>query len=171
MATESIKIPTISAEVFGNSLTIQSSTGRKLVMDLHNLAPEIREMATMHGLKQKLVDAAAIARNPDTGRSATADDKFDAIAEVYNRLMSGQWNKGRGEGTGESGGLLFRALCRLYSAKTPEAIRAYLGTLTKEQHAALRKTGKVAAMIETIRAESAKTDGIDGDALLDGLED
>jgi len=171
MAAESTKIPTISAEILGNSLTIKAASGRELTLHLHNLAPEIREMATMHGLKQKLVDAAAIARNPDTGRSATVEDKFDAISEVYNRLMSGQWNKGRGEGASESGGLLFRALCRLYPAKTQESIRTYLGTLTKEQHAALRKTGKVAAMIETIRAESAKSDGIDGDALLDGLDD
>ena len=43
-----------------------------LTMQLRDLSDAMVEQAALHGLKQKIVDAAALSRNPDTGRSATA---------------------------------------------------------------------------------------------------
>ena len=152
-------------------LTMTFSNGETLRLDASLLTDDIQRDALMHGLKQKLSDAAAISRNPETGRSATPADKYNAVREVYDRLMAGQWNKARGDGTG-SGGLLFRALCDLYPNKTPEDIRAYHDGLTKEQQAALRVNPKVAPIIARLRDERApKAKGVDSDALLSGLED
>ena len=128
-------------------------------------------MATMHGLKQKLVDAAAIGRNPDTGRSATIADKYNAVRAVYDRLLAGMWNAPRGEGGTGSGGLLFRALVRMYPGKSPEALREYLSGKTPAEQAALRKNPRVAAIIEEIRAEAPDEDSADSDAMLDELAD
>jgi len=191
MATQTSKtLPAISARTFGmyrnavNAGDVFSEAddgcgveltfadgSPSIVITSYNLRGDVRFQALAHGLKQKLVDAAAISRNPDTGRAASVADKAAAVREVYERLVRGEWNKARGEGSG-SGGLLYRALVRLYSAtKTAEEVRAWLDERSDAEQAALRKNSKVAAMIETIRAESAKAEGIDSAALLAGLGD
>ena len=150
---------------------LEFGNGKTLPVMLGDLPQSIISQCILHGLKQKLVDAAAISRNPDTGRAASIDDKIDAIREVADRLFVGQWNKVREGGTG-SGGLLLRALVRMFEGKkTVEAVRAYLETKTPAEQAALRKNSKVAAIIEDIRAESAGADGIDTDDLLAELSD
>lgn len=164
------RIPAITAEIDGMALVFKGDNGRELRVNAVELTPTICNTALMHGLKQKIGDAAAISRNPDTGRSATTDDKFDAMSEVLNRLLSGQWNKTRegGEGGG-AGGLLFKALCKVKADKTPAEVRAYLEGRTKEEQAALRKVPAIAAAIEEIKAAQAKDGGIDGEALLAGF--
>jgi hypothetical protein len=146
--------------VFGSGATLTIAT--------NELSPTIRGQAMLHGLKQKLVDAAAISRNPDTGRSATIDDKYNAVREVYDRLLSGQWNKIRDGGSGTKGGLLFRALCMLYPDKTAEAIRAFLDKKTAAEKTALRNTKKIADIILTLKDDEAG-DEVDTDAMLDEL--
>ena len=168
MTTETTKrTPAITAAIDGYVLTFTGDNGRVLTLDAETLAREVWDAAVMHGLKQKIGDAAAISRNPETGRSATTDDKFDAMAEVLNRLMAGAWNKPRESGDGAgAGGLLFKALCRVKADKTPAEVKAYLDGRTKEEQAALRKVPVIAAAIDAIRAEAAKAAGIDGEALL-----
>lgn len=126
--------------------------------------------AMYHGLKQKMVDAAAISRNEETGASATIEDKYAAVRKVYDRLLAGEWNAKRGGDGAGSGGLLFKALARMYPTKTAEQLREYLDGLDKAQQASLRANPKVAAIIEEIKAASAGN-GVDSDALLAGLED
>lgn len=164
------RTPAVTAEINGTRLIFTGDNGRELAVSIEQLDDAIRAQAMMHGLKQKIGDAAAISRNPDTGRSATTDDKFDAMAEVLNRLLAGQWNKTReaGEGSG-AGGLLFKALCRIKADKTPAEVRAYLEARTKEEQAALRKVPAIATAIEEIKAAQAKDGGIDGEALLAGF--
>jgi|688.fasta_scaffold725275_1 hypothetical protein len=168
--TETPRTPAIAAEITGTRLVFTTATGETLTVEAAALSDEIREAAMMHGLKQKIGDAAALSRNPETGRSATIEDKYNAMIEVFTRLQAGQWNKTReaGEGGG-AGGLLFKALCKVKADKTPAEIRAYLDGLTKEQQAAVRKVPAVAAAIEEIRAAQAKDGGIDGEALLAGF--
>jgi hypothetical protein len=167
--TTTTRTPAIEATTLGNALTLTFSTGALIQVAAHDLSAAIREQAMMHGLKQKLVDAAAISRNPDTGRSATVDDKYNAVKEVYYRLLAGQWNKGRGEGTTGMGGLLYRALCLHYPAKTPGAIRAFLDKKTPKEQAALRGVPAIAAIIDTLRAENVDSD--ETDSMLEELSD
>lgn len=168
MTTETTKrTPAITATIEGYVLTFTGDNGRVLTLDAQTLAREVWDTAVMHGLKQKIGDAAAISRNPETGRPVTTNEKFDAMAEVLNRLMSGAWNKPRESGDGAgAGGLLFKALCRVKSDKTPAEVKAYLDGRSKDEQAALRKVPVIAAAIDAIRAESAKAAGIDGEALL-----
>ena len=145
----------ISTDVVQGSLWVTFGNGEHIIVNPEKLTPEIREAAMLHGLKQKLCDAAAISRNPDTGRSASLDDKIAAVREVFDRITSpdGTWNKIRESGDGSgNGGLLFRALCNLYAGKrSPEQITAFLADKTDAEKAALRKTAPVAAEIERIR--------------------
>lgn len=173
--TKTTNTPAIAAEINADAtaLVLTFSHGESLTIKPAELSPTIVAQAIMHGLKQKLVDAAAISRNPETGRAASVADKFDAVKEVYDRLLAGEWNKRREGGAGgSSGGLLFRALCRMYDGKkTPDDIKTFLEAKTDAEKAALRKNSKVAAIIEEIRVESAKGDAPSGDDILAGLED
>lgn len=160
----------ITAEINGATITLQFANGETLNLRGDALNTDIQQYAMMHGLKQKLVDAAAISRNPENGRAATIEDKFQAVKAVYDRLLAGQWNATREGGGGGGGGLLFKALCRLYSNKSPEQIAAFLAGKTDADKTALRKNPKVAAIIEEIRAETGKAANIDTDELLAELE-
>ena len=156
---------TVTSDDYGILLAFANGTG--LHLKISELSDNIQRRAMLHGLKQKLVDAAAISCNLETGRSATIDDKYTAVREVYDRLLAGSWNKGRGDGSSTgNGGLLFRALCQMYPGKTPEALRAFLDGKTKSECAALRATPKIAAIIDTLRAPSGD---IDTDDLLSEL--
>ena len=166
--TNDTRTPAITATIVNNDnghpggLALQFGNGETLTLLANQLTHDILEHAVWHGLKQKLVDAAAISRNPDTGRSATIDDKYNAVREVYDRLLAGNWNKGRGDGSSSgNGGLLFRALCQMYPNKTPEALRAFLDGKTKSECAALRAAPKIAAIIDTLRTPSGDIDTAD----------
>lgn len=144
--------------------------GRSLAVSTANLSEEVLRAALAHGIKQKLVDAAAISRNTETGRSATTDDKFAAVSEVHARLLAGQWNKGREAGAGGKGGLLFRALCTIYKDKSAEQLRVWLDGKSDAEQAALRKMPAIANEIESIKAREAKSEGVDAGGLLDELK-
>lgn len=159
----------IVATIEGPTLSLSFQNGRVLTILATDLTPEIRAHAMMHGLKQKLVDAAAISRNPENGRAASIEDKYNAVKTVLDRLtIEGAWNAVReGGGTG-AGGMLAEALRRLYPGRD---ITAFLTSKTDAEKAALRKNARVAAVIEEIRAERAKPGDASGDDLLAELDD
>lgn len=153
------------------TLTLAFANGESLTIGVMDLTPDLISQAVIHGLKQKLVDAAAISRNPETGRAATVQDKYEAVKTVYDRLLSGSWNAVR-EGGGQSGGLLFKALLRMYAGrKTEQDIRAFLEDKSDAEKTALRKNPRVAQIIEDIRAETGKAASIDTDSILGELDD
>ena len=184
MATnnETKRTPAIDAEIIINAehhpcaLHLSFANGEQLSITAGQLQQSIMEYAIFHGLKQKLVDAAAISRNPETGRAATVEDKYQAVKTVYDRLLSGQWNAtregGGAAGGGASGGLLLQALCRMYDGrKTPEQLREFLADKSDAEKAALRKNPRVAQIIDDIRAKQSKAASIDTDELLSELGD
>ena len=75
--TTTTKPPAVSAESHGSVLTLTFADGRTIEVDATAISEDIRHTAMMHGFKQKLLDAAAIARNTMTGASASLSDKFD----------------------------------------------------------------------------------------------
>jgi frataxin-like iron-binding protein CyaY len=166
MTKTETRTPAVAADIEGTVLTLTFANSETLVIDADKLQSDIRTAAMMHGLKQKLCDAAAISRNPDTGRSATTEDKYDAVREVAERLQSANptWNKVRGDGTGTAGlGLLVRALMQL-SGKDKAFVEAQLADMDKDEQAALRTMPKIAAIITTLRPVNDK---IDTSALLE----
>lgn len=154
----------------GGNLTLTFRHGERLMVFMDQLTPEIQRAAMLHGLKQKLVDAAAITRDTATGRAATIQTKYDAVKEIFDRITgeNPSWNKPRAGGAGGQGGLLARAIAR-YKNVTIEQAKAYLDRLTDAQKQALRVDPRIATIINELRLESAKPAGIDTDALLSGL--
>ena len=157
------------------TLILEFRHGETLRVHPESLNPEIQRAALLHGLKQKLVDAAAISRDTTTGRAATIATKFDAVREIFDRITGAggetpSWNKPRAGGAGGQGGLLARAIA-LYKGVEVAAAKAYLDRLTDAQKQALRVDPRIATIINELRMESAKPAGIDTDALLGGLDD
>lgn len=160
MATKSEpSVPDIGATVTGSVITITSRGGRSFSLDAATLSPELREAAIMQGLRKKLVDPAALSRDPDTGASATIDDKFDACLEVYERLTNGgPWNKQRGDGSGAGGtGLLVRALMAL-TGNSEEETKALLESCSDDEVKALRGQPKVAAKMAEFKTVNKSVD-------------
>lgn len=147
-------------------LTISTTGKDDIVVEIKGLDKTIAQHAMLHGLKQKIVDSAAL------GSSYTLSEKYDAMMETFERLTLKElpsWNK-RAEGGGSVTGLLFRALVRLYPDKDTIVLREYHDKLDKSQQHALRQNPKIASIIEDIKAESVKTSGVDTDALLGELD-
>ena len=172
--SDSIQKKDIEATIENDgSLVLTFRHGEILRLHPESLAPEIQRAAMLHGLKQKLVDAAAISRDTATGRAATIATKYDAVREIFDRITHAtapSWNKSRTGGAGGQGGLLARAIAR-YKSVPVEQAKAYLERLTDAQKQALRVDPRIATIINELRAESAKPAGIDTDALLGGLGD
>ena len=172
--SDSIQKKDIEATIENDgSLVLAFRHGETLRLHPESLAPEIQRMAMLHGLKQKLVDAAAISRDTTTGRAATVMTKFDAVKEIFDRITGAggeapSWNKSRAGGGGGQGGLLARAIAR-YKGVELAAVKAHLDRLTDAQKQALRVEPRIATIINELRMESARPAGIDADALLDGL--
>jgi hypothetical protein len=166
-----MKRAAITADIFGTTLTVTFANGKDLSVDVLNLSPEIQRAAMLHGIKQKLVDAAAIARNTETGASATIDDKYSAVKSVFDRVTApnGTWNKEREAVASNASGntLLVRALMRM-TGKDKDYVDDFLSAKTKEQRAALKKNPRVLAIIAELQAASAPGD-IDTDELLGEL--
>lgn len=135
-------------------------------LHLDAVSPENRDYAGVHGFGQRIPDAAAIPRNPETGKSASPQEKFDAMVRLVEHYESGtsEWSRVRESGEGANRGQLFRALQIIYPARTPEQIRAVMDGWTKEQLKEVRKSQAVRDAIATF------TDGSEGDAILAELE-
>lgn len=75
-----------------------AAIGRTETIDFAALSEDVKLAAGMRGLKETIIDAAALERDTTTGRSATDSDKADAIAARIATLKAGEWAK-RGGGT------------------------------------------------------------------------
>jgi hypothetical protein len=167
----------VETKIDGYYLELTFANEKFLAVDIRTLSDAIRHAATLHGIKQKLCDAAAISRDPATGRTATIDTKYDAVKEVFDRITAsdGTWNKVREGGQSSSGGLLLAALVRMYAGrKTRDDLVTFLSTKTDTEKSALRKNKTVADIIEDIRRErrdAGDDDSINSESLLDELND
>jgi hypothetical protein len=144
------------------------------------------QQAALHGFVQKISDRAAIGRDPETGASATPEEKFAAMKECADRLMSGgPWNAVQTGGAGAQGGLLYRAMRALYPNAWSDKVSfaAYIAQKAISESARLGKrvsetdvrnglmaTKKIAKEIDRIRQEEGKALAIDAGGMLQELE-
>lgn len=137
------------------------------------LSHTVRERAMVHGLIQRISDAAALSRDPDTGKPATPQAKFDEMARLvaHYRTGTGDWSIRREGGGGESreGGVTLRALANVQKTDVAtmrekiERMAEKNGTTTRAILAKLATQSAVAA--EIARLKSA-TVAVDADELL-----
>lgn len=168
VVAETKKVAAIAVTLEGDTVRVLERNVEVFAFTISTLSEDVRAAALFHGLKQKLVDAAAMSRNTETGAAATDSEKTAAVIAVAQRLVAGNWNRPAGEAGAATGGILVTALCELYASKTRAEIVAFVSGKTKAEQAALRAAPKVAAIIA--RLQSAAGKGIDSEVLLEGLE-
>ena len=163
----------IVTDVFRTTLTLTFATGQSLAVDVSKLSPDMLMQAAIHGVKQKLVDAAAVTRSTITGLSVSPQEKFALVEEVFDRIThptAPSWNKERGSGEGVSsgGGYLVAALVE-QSGKPHAVIKAWVDTLDGKQKAALRADPSIAPIIA--RLQSTVKPKAESSSLLAALQD
>jgi len=154
-----MKNATMSVAVMGDRIEFSfPEIGEIHKIQLEDLSQEILVQATLHGIKQKCVDAAALSRDPTTGRSATVVEKRDAVAEMIERLMSGTWNDRGAEGSSA----LLNALIAAYPDRSRDSLSTWLKTKSDKEKRALRNSAKLKPFL---REEPSAA----GDALLEEI--
>lgn len=159
------------------TFTVLGVTGERqpIVLDLNAVHDDNKTHAAFHGFKQRLPDAAAIARNTETGASASPDEKYDAMRELADHYMSGssEWSRRGSGGQGAESGLTLRAIAQVKGCTVPEARAMVDAEATKQGKkpaailAILRTNAKVREAMDAMRAEAAS--GIDTEELLNNL--
>jgi len=152
--------------------------GGEIELNMQDLHPDVLARAAVHGLKQRISDAAAIPCDPETGKPARPSDKFAAIEALVRHYASGtaDWNRVRasGEGASPNGGKVLTAINNVYAFGSIEKARevvektaAKQGIEYKAALALWRKSDKIAAELVRMAGESAK--GVNADDLLNEL--
>lgn len=160
----------ISTEIAEQKVLFTVAGVATLELELEKLSEEVFKRAAIHGLIQRVCDAAAISRNTETGQSATPTDKYEAMKELVDFYNSGttEWRRtSSGAGSGENGGLLRKCLVKLYPEKTEERIAEFLKGLTRKEKLALLNTEAVKKIADEFRVKS--TNSADAEKLLSGL--
>lgn len=161
----------VTTTIDNGRLTVEVAGHPAIVVDPAQLPANLVEYAALHGLKQRLVDAAAIPRDPDTGRSATAADKYAAVRRVWDHMTAtGEWNLVRGSGGG-SDGLLVAALMEACGLTREQAREAVAGWDRPLQEAMRERDPVIAPIVQRLRMERARTvaGAVDTAAVLEGL--
>jgi hypothetical protein len=130
---------------------------------LATLTTDIVRQLTLHGLAQKLGDAAARMRNPDTGQPASWAEKHAMVRRVADALIAGDWTL-RPEKVAADALTPERvaAVARARDAD-PARIEAWLTTLTAEHRTKVFAHPSVVVALAAIRADRAAA-GSDPDA-------
>lgn len=160
----------VSVEFANGLITFHVDGMQPLPLALAQLSDDVREKALVHGLIQKVSDAAALPKNED-GTPASPSDKYEAMSAVVYRLNSGEWNK-RGEASGDSApsGLIRRAVIEwaVANGRTEAKAIAFYEAKDRAGQLALRKVPEIAAIMERIKSErgASKAATINADDLL-----
>lgn len=118
--SEVTKSNKLSKEVKGSILTITEGTSKKVVSyDLAKLNDSIKFNLSMHGLSQKLGDAAA---------GKTGEESLKSIQVVYDGLLKGDWTVRAPAGEKISKASLTEKLSNL-TPKEQEVAKALLAKL------------------------------------------
>lgn len=141
-----------------------------LILDMEKVSEACKTYAGYHGFGQRIGDAAALERSTRGGKSATAQEKWNAMSALVEHYNSGAeaWSPKRADSIGSDEVLLARALSVVKPDKSPEAIRSYVAGLSKAQRVALMtQNSEVKAAVEMIQGEEVKD--INTEELLAGL--
>ena len=146
----------------------------RLTVDLKKVSQPNLEYAAFHGIKQRVVDAAAIAWD-GIGQRPTPADKYAEMVKIVEHLNSGsdEWNTRGTGGGGAVGGVTLKAVAAIQGVEV-DVMRARIEELaekreltTKQVLAKLAQSPDVIRKIAELRAAASP---VDADDLLGELE-
>lgn len=173
---------TIAHKIEGESIMFSVKGAGTLVLDTRKLSEGNKLRAMLHGMVQRVSDAAAMARDSKTGASATPQEKFEAMSRLVEHYASGsgEWSPARSvEGVGRprvnpQAQLLAMAL-KLFNPQKDEAtIQQFVKGLGAAQITALLLSEQLKEAVELAREqvreqEQEAAKGVDAEELLQGL--
>lgn len=150
----------ITTEIDGTRITFRVKDAGSVTLNTEDLSPAVRSRALQHGMIQRISDAAALSRNPDTGLPASPQDKLAAMEELVAHYASGteEWGRKRAAGAGAEGGITLRAVAAVQGVSVETmrervaALAEKRGTTTRAILAALAKQEAVARKVAEMRA-------------------
>ncbi len=138
-----------------------------VTFDLTKVHPSNVAYAALHGFKQRIGDMAALSRNPDTGKPATPQEKFEAIQRGIEHYESGtaDWNLRAAAGERTSGelGLLARAVAEVKGMDVIK-VRDWLKEKSRAEQVAIALSAAIKPVMDRMRKEQASE--VNGDDLL-----
>jgi hypothetical protein len=135
-------------------LTVFVKNGQELNFLLNELPEDVKKIALLHGLKQKLADTCAA--------NLTADEDVNSLVDMWGRLNQNEWFAKEREG---SGGMLAEAIFRVMGGDRVK-IAEKLKAMSAKDKAALESNPKVKAEMDKIREEKGRdVKPVDDDAL------
>lgn len=144
-----------------------------LIVYPDKMSAECRAYAMGHGIDQRVCDAAALSRDTSTGKSATPQEKFEAMRRIVDHLNSGStdWAIRVAASAGPDAGLTLLAMMRALGKSLDEVEAVIAATMAKreiDRAAALKlwaNSKQVAQAILDIKRERADA-GADAEDLL-----
>ena len=163
----------ITTRVVNGELEFEVAGVGVLRLDPAALSTANRQRALLHGLKQRVTDAAALARDTTTGKSATPQEKFDAMRAIVDHLASGseEWEIRRAGGGGNNT-LLLRAIAQHKGTDTAgvrEMVRAAAERRGVKEGEILKALAGAQAIRDIMAQLQAEATGLDADAMLGEL--
>ena len=145
----------LSVDTSGHEIRIEWADGSVRLIGLDRLSEEIRDAAMRHGLRQKIADAAAMSRNPETGKPASILDKRARVNSVVDNLINGHWTAPTRAGSGETSlrSRVVEAIRRMNQAKSSMAVEEALAAKSTAEINAMAAVPRVASVIAEIKRE------------------
>ena len=173
----------ISVSVMDGNLVFDVVNIGKIILNPAKISAENRSRAMMtRSLKDRVIDAAALSRDKETGASATPEEKAAAMQRIVDHLESGspEWNiKGAPKVDSETiGQWVARAMVHLGKARDLDHAKARIQAYANKAHGGqmgparkkLAEAGDIAQAILELKAAAVKTD-ISSDDLLGEMDD
>lgn len=140
-------------DVDAGSFTLALLDGQKIEGNLDKLTPAIIRQAALHGLNQKIGDAAA-------SSGGDQDKAFEQMLAVFERLSSGEWGKPSEKGEGARPTMVIEAVMRVLqkAGKNPvlaDVTARYTGEGAEEKRKAALTNPQVKAEYEQLKADAA----------------
>jgi len=148
-----VQIMKKSYDVESGVATLAFMDGQKIEIELAKLSDAIVRQAALHGLLQKVGDAAA-------GEGDDPEKAFESCMAVFERLGMGDWKKATEKGEGARPTMVieavFRALQKQGKQVELSAVQtAFGGEDGEEKRKAILKDPRVKLEYEDLRAEAA----------------
>lgn len=164
------RIPEIATTIAPDASTLTLTPNMPgvapLTIAIADVGAAVRAYATAHGLKQRLIDAAALgqfhANGPKKGQRVTMADKWQAVTDLWSFMSTNdRWHRVNvgGEG-GDNDGLLIAAIMRVYPTIDREKAEALIASWDRATQAAMRDSDPtLSPVVAEIRRERAKATG------------
>lgn len=173
MARENSTITVQSNEDY-TVLTFTVKDAGAVSLDMRKLSDKVRNYAAVHGMKQRISDAAALSRDQKTGLAATPAEKLAEMTALVQWYESGteDWRRA-GTGGGRQSEetklrvRLINALTRFQPDKDEAKLRDFAMKLSVKEVQAMLASAQLQPILAAMDAEAVK--GIDTEALFAGL--